>query len=255
MKKLIHYSFLLFLAVLLVGCTQEKKGHLTRVNVQKINPDGNNGDLVWITDSPSIELFRASFEKTNWEPNIKPKRDRIEDVRATLFFEFDENMPERLFEYKIWFNKNNWTATIISDNEKEGYGELDKQNTRILKSEILNKTSDWEVRYDYMEEGKVLFSINPDPALSIAKPYGYMFNFAEPFGTYKGKKLEIYAYHKDMGERIETLYATLITEPSPGYSSLNRFTTSFELPLSGLWRIEVVLDEQIYGDVIISVKE
>ena len=43
-------------------------------------------------------------------------------------------MAERLYEYEIWFNENG-TATIIIDDEKEGYsyGELDKNNTKTLK--------------------------------------------------------------------------------------------------------------------------
>jgi hypothetical protein len=45
----------------------------------------------------------------------------------------------------------------------------------------------------------------------------------------------------------------ILLEQEPG-SSLDRFTINFKLPLSGLWRYEVVLDDEIYGDVILSVK-
>lgn len=47
-----------------------------------------------------------------------------EDVLAILSYIYDKNMPERLYEYRIWFNVND-TGTFISNNEKEGYGMLD----------------------------------------------------------------------------------------------------------------------------------
>jgi hypothetical protein len=255
MKKIINFTFLFVFMTLMVGCMGEEKGQITRVDVQKINPFGNYGDVVMITDNESIELLRTAFEKVNWEPDIVPNMARKADVKATLFYEFDKNMPERLYEYEIWFNEHADSATIISNNEKEGYGELDKDNADILKSELLNKITDWEVRNEYVEHNKVLLRINPDPALAAGRPYGYMFSFTEPFETYKGKEIAIYAYHKETGEGITVLPPKKITEPSSGYSSLNRFTTTFELPIGGIWRFEVVLDEQIYGDVILSVKE
>ena len=74
-----------------------------------------------------------------WQPNAEPKMVRNEDVKATLFFKYDENMPERLFVYQIWFIQSNGTATIISNNEKEGLGTLDKENAQELETIFLNK--------------------------------------------------------------------------------------------------------------------
>lgn len=64
----------------------------------------------------------------------------------------------------------------------------------------------------------------------------------------------MYAYHLRTGKRVKALTLNEITEPSPGYSSLNRFITHFELPMEGIWKIEVIMDGEGYGDVIISVK-
>lgn len=113
----------------------------------------------------------------------------------------------------------------------------------------------WEVHHDYQENHKILFSILPDPELHAGMPYGYIFSFKEPFDTYKGKKLSISAVHKETGQRIEVLSPRIITKPSPGYSSLQRFSTSFQIPYSGLWRYEVYLDGKAYGDVVIRVDE
>lgn len=87
------------------------------------------------------------------------------------------------------------------------------------------------------------------------KPYGYLFHFTAPFETFKGKDLAIYAYHKETGEKVTVVSPQTIKEPSSGYSSLERFTATFEVPFSGLWRYEVVLDDEFYADVVLLVKE
>jgi hypothetical protein len=113
--------------------------------------------------------------------------------------------------------------------------------------------SEWKVRNEYSRNGKVLFSVFPDPNLSAGKPFGYMFSFKEPFVTYKGKEIEIYAIHKETGERINVLPSEKVTDPSPGYSNLGRFTTSLIVPEGGIWKYEVFFDKKFYGDVVLSV--
>ncbi|UOE56044.1 hypothetical protein LIT38_03315 [Bacillus sp. CMF12] len=115
--------------------------------------------------------------------------------------------------------------------------------------------NEWEIRHEYKVNQNIKFSILPDPNLKATTPYGYIFSFAEPFDTYKGKELSISAFHKETGERIQVLPHQEITEPSPGYPGLQRFTTTFTLPYEGLWKYEVYLDGKAYGDVVVSVAE
>lgn len=137
MKKIINFTSLFVFMVLLVGCIGEEKGQLSRVDVQKIDTEGKYEDVVMITDRESIELLRQSFEQIKWDNKVV-KVARKPDVEATLFYTFDENKPERLYEYEIWFNESAGTATIISNNENESYGELDKDNAQALKNNFLN---------------------------------------------------------------------------------------------------------------------
>jgi hypothetical protein len=115
--------------------------------------------------------------------------------------------------------------------------------------------SKWEFRNKYSSNGKELFSVFEDPYLSAGKPFGYIFSFKEPFDAYKGKEIEIYATHKETGERINVLPSKKITEPSSGYSSLGRFTTMLMVPEDGLWKYEVFFDKKLYGDVVLLVGE
>ncbi|MFS0814574.1 hypothetical protein [Peribacillus phoenicis] len=135
MKNIINFISL-FVFMVLVGCIGEEKGKLSRVDVQKIDTEENYEDVVMITDSESIELLRQAFEQIKWDDKVV-KMARKPDVEANLFYTFGENIPERLYEYEIWFNESAGTATIISNNENESYGELDKDNAQALKNFFL----------------------------------------------------------------------------------------------------------------------
>lgn len=72
---------------------------------------------------------------------------RKEDVKVTLFFQIDKNMPEKLVEYLIWFNQSNETATVIAKNENS-YGTVNKENTQTLKEIVLNNNNNITKRKD-----------------------------------------------------------------------------------------------------------
>ena len=114
---------------------------------------------------------------------------------------------------------------------------------------------DWEPRDQFVKDGKVLFSIYPDPALTAKKSYGYMLSFSEPFETFEGKTLAIYTTHKETGLQQTAVPPQKITEPSPGYDSLERFVFFTSVPISGEWKFKVVLDGEAYGDVILYIRE
>ena len=65
-----------------------------------------------------MALLEKTFEQIEWEPNKKADMSRKEDVMLTFFYSVEKNMPERLYEYRIWFNSE--TATIISNEKNEG---------------------------------------------------------------------------------------------------------------------------------------
>ncbi|WP_223701650.1 hypothetical protein [Sutcliffiella deserti] len=114
---------------------------------------------------------------------------------------------------------------------------------------------DWAIRNEYRKEGKVLFRILPEPGITAGKHYGYIFSFSEPFEVFERKELAIYAVHKETKERVTVVSPEKITEASSGYPSLERYTATYEVPFSGIWKYEVFLDGEFYGDVVLSVKE
>ncbi|WP_342431772.1 hypothetical protein [Neobacillus sp. FSL H8-0543] len=147
MSKKTNICFIICIisAMFLIGCTNKAPNEfdfkqLTRVDVEVVKADDDSYEEAgMITDEETIDALRKAFEQIKWKPNVEPKMARKEDVKATLFFRYDENMPERLFEYQIWFNQSNDTATIISNNVKEGYGTLDKENAKTLENILFHK--------------------------------------------------------------------------------------------------------------------
>ncbi|GGA60045.1 hypothetical protein [Ornithinibacillus halotolerans] len=128
---------LFFILALITACSSQDYANLTRVDIQKVNPDGNYEDTVIITNNQTIEELKSIFIDIKWEPNIQAEMARKEDVLVTLFYTIDENMPEKLYEYRVWFNGNG-NATIVSNNEVEGYGSLNEEDTLKLKNILLN---------------------------------------------------------------------------------------------------------------------
>lgn len=128
---------LFFILPLITACSGQDYDNLTRVDIQKVNSDGDYEDNVIITDNETIEELKSIFIQIKWEPNIQAEMASREDVLITLFYTLDENMPEKLYEYRVWFNGNG-NATIISNNEEEGSGSLNEEDTLKLKNILLN---------------------------------------------------------------------------------------------------------------------
>lgn len=135
MRKLIIvlFVFILFGA----GCANFEP-ELTRIDVQKMNEEGiNDGDETIIASKERLMTIQQAFDEVQWSPRTKAEMSRKEDVLATFFIQEEKNMPERLYQYRIWFEGE--TATIISGKENEGYGRLtDVEEIDLLESELLS---------------------------------------------------------------------------------------------------------------------
>lgn len=137
--KLKLFSFVIILVLFLSACNDMKQ--LSRVDVQSLNSNGTYGEPIMITDKDNMILLREAFEQIEWEENSDFKMESSADLKATLFFDLDKNMPEKIKKYLIRFNNNDETATVISPVNKDeyDYGTLNKENAKILKEILLNK--------------------------------------------------------------------------------------------------------------------
>ncbi|MBS4202262.1 hypothetical protein KHA93_21865 [Bacillus sp. FJAT-49732] len=139
--NIINLSLLTILLTTLISCSNEAPkvldlNQLTRVDVQIFTGENSDNEII-IAEEEKIKTLREVFAKIDWDKNEKAEMARKKDVKATLFFTFDKNMPERLFEYFIWFNLSDGSATIF-DREKNALGTLENKDAQTLKEMLLN---------------------------------------------------------------------------------------------------------------------
>lgn len=127
-KKSLVLVFLFVL--LLVGCLGGP-GKLTRIDVRVM--DDRIDEDMHIQDADKINLINDIMKEVDWDPNTNIDMAREEDVLTTFFFDYDKQMPERLIEYRIWWNQSKGSAIIVSSDEDEGYGKLDKGSSELEK--------------------------------------------------------------------------------------------------------------------------
>ena len=131
MKKHYHF-FLICLGVMtLVACSDEEN-HLTRVDIQQVVNDEAIEEEEMIVDIITLDSINSLLAEVDWEPNSKPEMSRTEDLVATLFYTEEEDFPDKLYLYRIWFNSDD-SVSIISNNEEEGYGTLNEEYADKLK--------------------------------------------------------------------------------------------------------------------------
>ena len=150
LKKWINFIAVFLISLFLIaGCTDinnqevEQTSHsdmkqLFKVDVQKVKLDGSNGDFVTITDKENLNLLGIAFGNIQWNQNVEPPlMEKREDIKASLFYDLDKDKePKKIADYAIWFNSDE-TATIIM--EDRIFGELDKENAKILREILISE--------------------------------------------------------------------------------------------------------------------
>ncbi|MEK4386113.1 DUF4362 domain-containing protein [Solibacillus sp. FSL W7-1464] len=137
MRRLLAYGLLLLLA----GCNDTMQ-HSATLEWAVINVKNSAADEIIIHDPKELEDITSYLSKTDWQPNTEPKMATHEDIILSLFIEVEQNMPERINEYQIWFEEDN-SMTIMSNVKSEGFGKLQgkfgKPFKELLQQNIMGK--------------------------------------------------------------------------------------------------------------------
>lgn len=119
------------MVTILVACSN-KEQYLTRVDIQQVGNDESIEEEKMIVDLVTLDSIKSLLEEIHWETKSKPDLEGSEDLIATLFYTQEEDMPDQLYLYKMWFNPDD-SLSIVSNNEDEGYGTLDEEYADKLK--------------------------------------------------------------------------------------------------------------------------
>ncbi|WP_456289496.1 DUF4871 domain-containing protein [Paenibacillus sp. AK002] len=112
----------------------------------------------------------------------------------------------------------------------------------------------WTPRSVYTVDGVDKLQVFPGGETAAGSPAGAWWNLLTPIQELEGKTISISAVHRDTGTTIEELAETEITSDM-AYNDLTRVSSRFALPLSGLWRFDVMVDNEKYGDIVIDVPD
>ena len=124
MRKL----FLMFTFVLLAGSEPEMQ-HFETIQRATIESVGNKNRIeteeIMIFNAEELDSIQNYLANIDWHPHIQPEMGRYEDIYLRLFVEVEQNLPERIDEYCIWFEEDH-SITIVSTVENEGFGRLEE---------------------------------------------------------------------------------------------------------------------------------
>lgn len=112
----------------------------------------------------------------------------------------------------------------------------------------------WTPRSVYTDDGVDKLQAFPGGDAAAGSPAGAWWNLLTPIQALEGKTIRITAVHRDTGTTLEELAETVITSDM-AYDNFTRVSSRFALPLSGLWRFDVMVDQERYGDIVIDVPD
>ncbi|GAA0842785.1 DUF4871 domain-containing protein [Paenibacillus glucanolyticus] len=118
----------------------------------------------------------------------------------------------------------------------------------------LGGSAEWTPHNVYAENGVVKLQAIPGGDFAAGAPAGAWWNLLAPIQELEGKHIRISAVHRDTGTTLEELAETEITSDM-AYNDFTRVSSRFGMPLSGLWKFNVMVDDEPYGDIVIHVPD
>lgn len=196
-----------------------------------------------------LERMAASpFKASMFTPQLQERvRERIQE-------QYDQSLRGRVRMKALWTGAiclailggsialMTWPGERKSTLEQQGYTHA-------------GDSGDWKVRQEYRKDGKSMFSVLPGGERIAGTNDGVLWIFERPLEEWKGSELSVKAVHRDTGEERLVVPSMIVSESIRGTEAQTGIATRFGLPYAGLWRLEVMVDNQYYGDAVIEFKD
>lgn len=138
MHKNMWMFLLVIVGIFLFYLIQKEDDVITKANVI-IYTGGKTSSEKEITDIKTLESLQRVREQIKWNRYIEVKMARQEDAKLVIFKQGKQQMPEKVIQYRIWFEHTDVGATIISNDPAENVGTLNKNNAKTLEDIIYQK--------------------------------------------------------------------------------------------------------------------
>ncbi|MGG3506982.1 DUF4871 domain-containing protein [Paenibacillus lautus] len=125
---------------------------------------------------------------------------------------------------------------------------------RMIPIQGLGYAAKWTPRSVYTEDGVDKLQAFPGGDYAAGSPAGAWWNLLTPVQELEGKTIHITAVHRDTGTTLEELAETEITSDM-AYDNITRVSSRFGIPQAGLWRFDVMVDQEKYGDIVVDVPD
>jgi len=98
-------------------------------------------------------------------------------------------------------------------------------------------------------------NVFPDGGMTAGYQFNYLWVFERPLDQLKGSEMSVKAIYQATGEVLNVVPSKIINESIRRTDNQTGVVTSFGLPYSGKWQLEVSLDGNYYVDVVINAPE
>ncbi len=122
------------------------------------------------------------------------------------------------------------------------WGQTPKANVTI-DSTAAGDSQKWKNNLQYFLGNKHLLSLFPDPHLMAGAPFNYKLVFHDPAVYSNEAMVHIIAVNTETGEKV-TSYNN-----NNALVSAKFVTFTLDIPAEGLWRFDVYLNDQLYGNI------
>lgn len=121
---------------------------------------------------------------------------------------------------------------------------------------------EWTPRTLYKENGVPKLQAFAGGDYAAGAPAGAAWFLMSPIEELEGKHVRITAVHRDSGTILEELAETEITADmayeggtDSSFKDATRIVSRFGLPLAGLWKFDLLIDGEKYGDIVFDVPD
>ncbi|MBO9606764.1 MAG: DUF4871 domain-containing protein [Paenibacillaceae bacterium] len=106
-------------------------------------------------------------------------------------------------------------------------------------------------RQVYERDGRKMLTVLPGGNATAGQQEGSWWIFEQPPEQMAGRHLRVEATQERTGSKMTLLADVVIGESDPAYPSVTKVATPFGLPAEGPWKLDIYLDDEWFGDVVI----